>query len=83
MSLNKPVISEEGISGSDKICTLQPFEVLEIIDKPTPPPVDDPIDDKPTDDGNNLLEAPEDKSPISLIDWIIKILTYIKELLSK
>ena len=36
-----------GISGKDKICTLQPYKVLEIVPdapdpEPTPPPVEEP-----------------------------------------
>ena len=73
-------INADGISGPDKICTLQPFEVIEIIgdESPVPPSPTDPTDPEP-----KFPKIPEDKTPMSLIEWIIEILKYIKQLLSK
>jgi hypothetical protein len=58
----------EGISGRDKMCTLQPFEIIEVLDKdgkPDPPVEEPPIED---DDLVSLI-----KKLIALLKKLFKL----------
>lgn len=66
-----PINKVEGISGSDKICTLHPFKVISIIGED---------DDDEVTDPNPPPKAPEARDKSSIIDWIILILQWFKNL---
>lgn len=67
-----------GISGPDNICTLHPFEVVEIIDEPQEP--EQP--DEGSEEKEDLFpQPPTDKKLVSFVDWLIKVLTRFKQTL--
>ena len=64
-----------GISGSNKICTLQPFEVLEIIEPPEEPQ-EEPVDENPIEEPQ---EEPQEETIDQLFDKIITSLQSLKK----
>lgn len=72
----------EGISGDNKICTLQPFDVLVVFEKPEPPkeePKEPEAPEEPEKPKDDFPETPADKSPSSVINFIIAILNWLKK----
>lgn len=69
----------EGISGDNKICTLQPFDVLVVFEKPEPPKEEPEAPEEPEKPKDDFPETPADKSPSSVINFIIAILNWLKK----
>ncbi|MCO6499664.1 MAG: hypothetical protein J5I47_04695 [Vicingus serpentipes] len=63
----------DGISGPDKICTLHPFEVLEVIDDHKEEEKEEEIPSRP----------PVGSDPQTFIDWLIKMLQLFKKTFNK
>jgi len=60
----------DGVSGSNKICYLQPYEVLQVIEQEK-------------NSGEPMPEKPKKDDASSIIDWLIKLLQWVKKGLPK
>lgn len=73
MSVNNGLIKEEGISGVNQICTLQPFEILQVIKEPAEEIVE--IINPPV--------VPENRDTESLMNWACEIMEWVKTEINK